>query len=206
MFFLTILSKMLYIIDMELKEILQELHSQIDNILSFYENSTNVSNRAIADEIEKYIKKHLCKIYNAQDTSTARSIEDVKLEINGITFYCDIKCHNINKFSMPNLISVDRLLKLYKEEFNEFIIIKINYDIVENKVNIINTELFEIESLNKNSYNIGNLGRGQIQLLSKFELSNDRKNFLNELREKYSSFLDTQIKKFEKLKRNLYEY
>ena len=29
---------------------------------------------------------------------------------------------------------------------------------------------------------------------------------LDELKEKYSSFLDIQIKKFEKLKRNLYEY
>lgn len=178
---------------------LEKLRKQVKKILNYYTNSMNVTPRSIGDEIEAFIRQHLHQNYNVIDNITAKSVADVFIQ-DKKDWYIDIKCHNANKSSVPNLISVDRLLKLYESTKPVFVIIKVDYEIEENKVSIKDVDVFRIEDLSLDGLNIANIGKGQIQLKnSELRKNQSRKAFKEGLIEMYKDFLKNQISVFKKM-------
>ena len=95
----------------------------LENVLSKelkFPESQNLQQRGIADKIEdscnQIIKQ---KFQNVTTARSRRSIEDITVE----NYYVDHKTSDESlDFKMPNLISIDRLLKLDKELVYNFVV------------------------------------------------------------------------------------
>ena len=105
----------------------------------------------------------------------------------------DTKSHDLNsEFSMPNLISIDRLAKFYKTDTNYLLYIFIDYVTVDNITTIKNVLVKLVEELSWEILAIQNLGKGQLQI----------KNMNNEL-----LFIDAnRVSWLSTLKSNAYIY
>lgn len=121
-----------------------------------FPDSNNLQQRGIADKIED-----ACNILitnNFQNVSAAksnRSIEDINI---GNTYIDHKSSDAAREFKMPNLISIDRLRKLDRELYYNFII----YDSI--KKEIIKTFALNVYELNWEHLKIQNLGKGQLQI------------------------------------------
>jgi|GEM_PF-6856973 len=167
--------------------------------------SKGLMQRGIADLIETNITNYLLNITDTKWTvsppKSKRSIEDVLIEFNDLVYYIDIKTVDRNaKFSMPNLISIDRLKKLYNNDNNFFILFIIEYEDKE----IISTDAMFIENLSFDSIHIQNLGKGQLQIKnSKNTIQpyyGSRTEWLTELRSQAIVYYENLIKKTSILK------
>ena len=113
-------------------------------------NTTNLQQRGVADVIEKYICEQIIKIDDQnliiEESKTKKSLEDVQIKNNQELYKIDIKTHDINSdFSMPNLISVDRLKKFYENDNNYIIYIFVSYNTINNNTQIKNIQIRFIE-------------------------------------------------------------
>jgi len=165
----------------------------------------NLMQRGIADLLEKYIveeiKNKSPKNVLVSVPKSKRSIEDILLQYNNNNYYIDVKTINDDgKFNMPNLISIDRLRKLYKSDRNYFVLICVHY---ANK-QIINIEIHQIEKISFESIHIQNLGKGQLQLKNSqrniCKFNGTRSEWLRQLRENAIIFYDNLISKTKKLR------
>jgi hypothetical protein len=108
------------------------INNILNNSIGKSFNTTNLQQRGVADVIEKYICEQITKIDNKEliieRSKTKRSLEDVQIKNNQELYKIDIKTHDLNSdFSMPNLISVDRLKKFYENDNNHLMYIIISY-------------------------------------------------------------------------------
>lgn len=181
-----------------------KLKKQVKKILQYYTNSLNITPRSIGDDIESYVRQHLHQGYNLNDELiTGKSIADILIQDKN-DWYIDIKCHNVEKSAVPNLISVDRLLTLYESTKSFFVIVKIDYRIDENKVIFEDVDVFNIEDMSFDGLNIANIGKGQIQLKdASLRKKQTRKSFIKHLKESYLDFLEKQIKHFQKIAKDI---
>jgi hypothetical protein len=85
-----------------------------------YPEDKNLQQRGIADKIEEACNTIITKNFeNVCKAKSRRSIEDINIG----NVYIDHKTSDASlKFKMPNLISIDRLIKLDRELFYNFII------------------------------------------------------------------------------------
>jgi len=175
----------------------------LDIEYKMYSVPTGSGQRAIADIIENDIVEQLVA-KGGKKPKSVRTIEDV--ELNGVLI--DVKTRDIGReFSMPNLISVDRLMKNKDTEIAYLFI-----DYVVNPVDgmtaqIVNVDYRPIQSISWEHLTIQNLGLGQLQLtktdngVSTFDGSKDDWYF--ELKLAMNNFYERQIRKFEKLRESL---
>ena len=126
----------------------------LDNLK--FPDDTQLQQRGIADKIEQSCNVILKEYFESvQPAKSRRSIEDVT--VNGC--FIDHKTTDVARdFKMPNLISIDRLLKLDKPLLYNFV----KYD--SDKKKIVDIDVLSVYELNWEHLSIQNLGVGQLQI------------------------------------------
>lgn len=133
-------------------------------------------------------------------------------DIYGNYIVVDVKTHNKSTtFNMPNITSVERLSKFYRESDNNiFSLLMVSYD--ENKNKFSEIYFIPIEYLDWDCLNIGALGWGQIQIANynkkTINKNQTRKewmlNMINELKKFYPKEIDKiheRVKYFESVEK-----
>lgn len=159
-----------------------------------YPITKGMGQRAIADLIEMDIVDRIVEQGGVRPKSV-RTIEDVSYD----NILIDIKTRDINReFSMPNMISIDRLRKNSDTT--------IQYIFVDYRVNsfaaeIVDLYIRDIHTIPWECLSIQNLGLGQLQLSNydknKF-FRGTKEEWFDTLRLKSVEFYNKQISKFER--------
>jgi hypothetical protein len=130
------------------------------------------SPRSVGDSIQDYLSQNLQNILpndlldEYASEFSRRAMADVAFKDRDGNYYVvDIKTHCLStKFNMPNLISVERLSRFYKESSNNFAIMYVAYDLTDNGWSFSECKFVPIEYLDWSCLTIGALGWGQIQI------------------------------------------
>jgi hypothetical protein len=166
--------------------------------------------RSIGDLIEYKIKSILFSlkenpiIKEIKEPKSAKSTEDVTIINNDDhIFYIDSKSHNINsEFSMPNLISIEKLRKLFNSENEDIIYVFISYEKHGQDILIKNIRVKYIWEISFDSLRIGSLGKGQLQIsdMKKELLFTDigKQLWFEQLKIKSTEYHKSRIKQIEK--------
>ncbi|MCX8516136.1 MAG: hypothetical protein ORN57_04010 [Alphaproteobacteria bacterium] len=186
------------------------------NIYNFLRNQTKEdillsprtlqSTRAVGDAIADLLAENLGAILGPSIKSyekkfARRAMADMAFtDKYGCYYVVDVKTHRLDtKFNMPNLISVKRLTDFYKDDKNYFVILKIDYDLNQDRINIKSVSFNPIEMMAWSCLTIGALGWGQIQIANSNQivLNNtfDRKQWMLEFFDKILDFYPEEVKK-----------
>ena len=150
----------------------KKLVEELSNFTLFQNVQVNASPRAIGDTVQDVIGEILpnCfsdKLIDEYSSNFARrSMEDVAFyDTDGNYYAIDIKTHNLSTdFNMPNLISVERLARFYRDEKKYFVILLIEYTVENGHLSFTDAHFIPIEHLDWSCLTIGALGWGQIQI------------------------------------------
>lgn len=162
------------------KKLVEKL-SQFD---LFQNPQVNASPRAIGDTVQEVIGDILPDCFPAglidefSSNFARRAMEDVAfVDTDGNYYAIDIKTHNLSTdFNMPNLISVERLARFYRDEKKYFVILLVEYTVIEGRLTFIDTHFIPIEHLEWSCLTIGALGWGQIQIANSNKIEVNRSN------------------------------
>jgi len=150
-----------------IKQFIKEL---LEEKLQNFELIDGGQQRTVGDLIENKISEIL---YNSSNEliseklapRSKKSIEDVTLVSNGVTYYIDPKTHDINSdFSMPNLTSIAKIKKLFSSENKDLIYVFVSYGLDNNIIIIDSVKVFFIWELDISILGVGALGKGQLQI------------------------------------------
>jgi hypothetical protein len=150
-----------------IKQFIKEL---LEEKLQNFELIDGGQQRTVGDLIENKISEIL---YNSSNEliseklapRSKKSIEDVTLVSNGVTYYIDPKTHDINSdFSMPNLTSIAKIKKLFSSENKDLIYVFVSYSLDNNIIIIDSVKVFFIWELDISILGVGALGKGQLQI------------------------------------------
>lgn len=121
-----------------------------------FPDDSQLQQRGIADKIEQSCNDILTENFiHVRPARSRRSIEDITVN----DCYIDHKTSDVaREFKMPNLISIDRLIKLDKPLIYNFV----KYD--SNKKEILDIIVLDVYELNWDYLSIQNLGAGQLQI------------------------------------------
>ena len=130
------------------------------------------STRAVGDAIQDILAEHFQDILADEraiySTGFARrAMADLAFEDhNGCYYVVDVKTHRMNdtKFNMPNLTSVERLARFYEDEKNYFVLLLVDYEVIDVQVVVRYVTFVPIEFLSWHCLTLGALGWGQIQI------------------------------------------
>lgn len=169
-------------------------------------DTTSLMQRGVGDVVENNISQFLLNYksdFLAQSASSKRSIEDVKISKDGSVYFLDIKTHDIDSdFSMPNLISIERLRKCLEISQNYIVYVFVDYKTTDNITEITNINVLYIEDLSWEILSIDNLGKGQLQIKDankEIKITKiGRDKWMQILTENVISYYDSLIKKIEK--------
>ena len=180
----------------------RKLHTKIekrvkDLLISqpdFLSEQTLQSPRAVGDAIQNILEKKFQEIISdlLQNNSRVKeySASFARRAMADIAFYdedenyyiVDVKTHRLDtKFNMPNLTSVERLSRFYEDDKNNFVILKIDYEIQNNNLEVKRVLFKLIEYFSWECLTLGALGWGQIQIAN----SNIIKIVENQLRREW---------------------
>ena len=153
----------------------KKLERKIKNFLNeqgeFLSPETINSPRAVGDAVESILTEEfgtilgdLSKEYSSQ--FARRSMADLAFTDKDNFYYVvDVKTQRLDtKFNMPNLTSVARLSRLYEDDKNYFVVLKVDYKVKDLKVAIDKITFVPIEFLSWDCLTLGALGWGQIQI------------------------------------------
>lgn len=158
-----------------------------------YQITKGMGQRAIADIIENDFVQQIVE-QGGEKPKSVRTIEDVSL--NDVLI--DIKTRDVNRsFSMPNLISIDRLAKS-KDRTIRYIFI--DYEVNEDTAKVVGCYVKDIHTIPWECLAIQNLGLGQLQLVKPPQeqvFSGTKDDWFETLRLKSIDFYTKQIAKFE---------
>lgn len=149
---------------------IQLLRNTLSELIGNQIDSNGLQQRGIADKIEELVCNKIKTINTngllVEDASSKRSLEDIQVtDENGNLYKLDIKTHDINAdFSMPNMVSVARLLNFYQTETNNLAYIFVDYKEENNITEITNIIIKLVEELSWDMLAIQNLGKGQLQI------------------------------------------
>lgn len=167
-------------------------------------DTSSLMQRGVGDVIETNISQFLLNYksdFLVEKASSKRSVEDVKIKKNGNVYIVDIKTHNVDsEFSMPNLISIDRVRKNVIP--NSYIVyIFVDYKTTDNITEITDINVFYIEDLSWDILTISNIGKGQLQIKNankKIKTTTiGRDEWMKTLKENVLVYYDKLIKKIE---------
>jgi hypothetical protein len=162
-----------------------ENHAKIEEkIRRFLNNEKNKplfngSPRTVGDCVEEAIKNNIGTLIDDiegyEEKFARRSMADFAFEDADKNYYVvDVKTHNLDTvFNMPNLTSVQRIAKLYRDSENHFCLLKIDYK--PNETTPVEAVHFlPIEHLDWSCLTLGALGWGQIQIANANKVTVDR--------------------------------
>ncbi|MCK9475506.1 MAG: hypothetical protein M0R46_06300 [Candidatus Muirbacterium halophilum] len=185
----------------------EEIEIFLKNNLKDFTINTSLQQRSVADIIEykccKLAKDEYTDIY--LPAKSKRSIEDFCL-VSDTTNCFDVKTHHIQEsgFSMPNLISIDRLRKLLLDSKITLSYVFIDYKRIDNKIVIENINIKYIWQLDWSVLSIGSLGKGQLQILD----NNKEMKYTDVGREEWSKILlqkgyEYNLKQMQKIQKEI---
>ena len=172
-------------------------------------NTKGLQQRGVADLIELMSTNLVLELKSddivTESATSRRSIEDVQLRKDGQLYKVDVKSHETtSEFSMPNLISIDRLKTFYRDPNNHLIYIFIGYYTSDEVTVIESVEVRGVEELDWSILAIQNLGKGQLQIKN---MNNDlvftdipRQEWINILKAEAIKYYTKLITKIERLK------
>ncbi|MCC7439303.1 MAG: hypothetical protein IT211_12490 [Armatimonadetes bacterium] len=143
----------------------------INNSKGFLTERTAQSPRAVGDAIESIVTDSFgeilgghCAEYSSE--FSRRAMADLAFKDHeGAYYIVDVKTHRTDaQFNMPNLTSVERLARFYKDDTNFFTVLLISYNVEGMVVTVTDVAFVPIEFLGWNCLTIGALGWGQIQI------------------------------------------
>ncbi len=148
-----------------------------------FQNKRVISSpRAVGDLVQDIVGENMAAcfpeslIMDYNSNFARRAMEDVAFFDTDENYYIiDIKTHNIDtKFNMPNLTSVERLAKRYKDDKVYFVILLIEYSTNDDTLSFKKVTFCPIENLQWSCLTIGALGWGQIQIANANKVDIDR--------------------------------
>ncbi len=178
-----------------------------DNASALVSQTSLSSPRAIGDAVQMFLSEYLedCfpkgVIKNMENDFERRSMEDMAFyDYSNCYFAIDAKTHNCQTvFNMPNLISVQRLAKFYRNDTNYFCILLVEYEIQNNAIWYKKCHFKPIEQFSWECLSLGALGWGQIQIANanrlKFQKTINRKAWMLQFFDLLSEFYDAEIGK-----------
>lgn len=172
----------------------------------FLSSITADSPRAVGDAVERIISDcfesclgEWCTEYSP--SFARRAMADLAFK-DKQGFYCivDVKTHRTDlSFSMPALVSIERLARFYEDDSNIFSILMVKYTILENRVEVSDVHFCPVEFLDWSCLTIGALGWGQLQIANsnsiKINPGYSRKKWMLELCENVLEFYPREIGK-----------
>lgn len=188
----------------------KEFCEKILNILKLderFKNNINYTPRIVGDLAQDVITEKIETIgYVKTDTViTKRSMADVEIfDDEKNILLIDVKTHSLEDgFHMPNLSSIKRLRKLYANNKKYFMLLFIDYELVDNKPLFKNVWFLPVENLSWDCLSIGALGFGQLQIKNAsnitFNFDISREEWLNIFKDKVYKYVESQKKKFDAL-------
>ncbi|MCK9447157.1 hypothetical protein M0Q50_09925 [bacterium] len=191
-----------------MKKIITE---KLESIIGTSFNTKGLQQRGVADLIEQKATDLILELKSehiiTEKATSRRSIEDVQIKQNNQLYKIDIKSHeSTSDFSMPNLISIDRLKKLYINENNHLIYVFISYSTTNSSTTIETVKVCYVENLDWSILAIQNLGKGQLQIKNmnnKLILNENvnREEWVETLRTNALDYYTKLITKIEKLRK-----
>jgi hypothetical protein len=177
-----------------IKEVLEGL---IRENLSNFELDDVFEQRSVGDKIENDCKEIAKRFFESNYISprSKKSLEDFTLKFGDIINWFDVKTHFIQEvsgFSMPNLVSIDKLKTSLKNDNENIIYIFVSYKRENGGITIEDVYLKYIWELDWTVLRIGNLGKGQLQIKD----ANKEVIFTNEGKELWSKQLNVEAVKF----------
>ncbi|MGN0650531.1 MAG: hypothetical protein ACI4KM_08855 [Oscillospiraceae bacterium] len=183
------------------------LIEELSKVPDFQNKRINSSPRAVGDTVQGVIGEVLPRCFPPDTISefssdfSRRAMADVSFnDADGNYFAVDIKTHNVSTaFNMPNLTSVQRLAKFYKESTNYFAILLVEYKVENDKLVFTGVCFVPIEHLEWSCLTLGALGWGQIQIANSNKINinrnNTRADWMLELCRRLNKFYTEEIKK-----------
>lgn len=184
------------------QKILEVLNGQPD----FLSASSANSPRAVGDAVQDILAVNFEKIidnlgldYSAK--FARRAMADLAFkDKDGFYYVVDVKTHRLDTaFNMPNLTSVERLARFYEDDANNFVILKVDYEVTKTKIVIKEVHFVPIEFLSWECLTIGALGWGQIQIANSNRIKlipqNSRKKWMIQLCNNLFEFYPNEITK-----------
>ena len=143
----------------------------INSSPDFLSKNTAQSPRAAGDAIENVLTASFDKILGEHcgeysSNFARRAMADLAFKDHeGLYYIVDVKTHRTDtKFNMPNLTSVERLVRFYEDDTNFFAVLLISYSVKGVKAKVTHVTFAPIEFLGWDCLTIGALGWGQIQI------------------------------------------
>lgn len=138
----------------------------------FQNPQINASPRAVGDTVQEVIGEILPRCFpegvidEFNSEFARRAMEDAAFfDTDGNYYAIDIKTHNLSTdFNMPNLISVERLSRFYRDEKKYFVILLVEYSVKDGNLTFTAARFVPIEHLEWSCLTVGALGWGQIQI------------------------------------------
>lgn len=187
--------------------------AEIENTLLEYLNThaqqivNTFSPRIVGDALQEFLAEHLRECFPVQFVAKfetdfdRRSMEDMAFyDTDGNYYAVDVKTHDMDThFSMPNLISMQRLAKFYRNDTNTFCILIVDYRVAGDHIEYRSCHFKPIEHFSWTCLTLGALGWGQIQIKDSnrlvFESHPSRKRWMLELCDAAAAFYDTEMGK-----------
>ena len=170
----------------------------------------NLEQRGYADMIEKLVAEE-AKKYNPNEFRVARSkrsIEDFSFQTDTQSVWFDVKSFDVGSdFSMPNLVSIDRLRKVLTSDSEDLIYIMVHYrlDHKKRKVIIEEIEFRPVYSIHPSVLAIQNLGKGVLQVKNMhnelLKYNGTKEDWLFIISGMVYNFYEKQIGKFKRLQK-----
>lgn len=167
------------------------------------------SPRAVGDLVQEIVGEKMTDcfpeslIMNYNASFARRAMEDIAFfDVDENYYIIDVKTHNKNTdFNMPNLTSVQRLAKRYKDDKVFFVVLLIEYTTEEEGLRFCNVTFCPIENLKWSCLTIGALGWGQIQIANanivNIDREQTRKSWMLELCDVLDVFYPKEISKIQ---------
>ena len=184
--------------------IVEMLNSQPE----FLSARTAPSTRAVGDAIENILSEQfqsllgdLCVEYSP--SFARRAMADLAFtDVDDIYYMIDVKTHRLDTtFNMPNLTSVRRLVRLYEDDANYFLLLMVKYRLDGTRLDVENVHFVPVEFLAWDCLTIGALGWGQIQIANANSINiiqrYSRKRWMLELCDAMLNFYPREIAKIE---------
>lgn len=153
------------------KAIESSIVSLLNSEPNFLTSSTAGSTRATGDAIQHILSERFEMLLGNlsveySPTFARRAMADLAFtDIDGLYYIVDVKTHRLDtNFNMPNLTSVQRLIRFYEDDSNYFLILMVKYSIHETHLNVETVHFAPIEFLSWDCLTIGALGWGQLQI------------------------------------------
>ena len=132
---------------------------------------TASSPRAVGDAIQTILSENFGNILgnvakSYSDKFARRAMADLAFDdYNDFYYVVDVKTHRLGAaFSMPNLVSVERLARFYEDDQNCFCLLLVKYEVTSPRIVVKEAYFVPIEFLSWECLTIGALGWGQIQV------------------------------------------